>query len=109
MRLALLAHHSRDERRTEMPKKSVATATPRSPGLESRRTAWEERMRMFVIEHDALVAEAEQREALLKSVAPIAKRAGLDLKAVTARRAAAFEKVVADLKPFLTAPKKTMK
>jgi hypothetical protein len=55
------------------------------------------------------VAEAEQRVALLKSVAPIAKRAGLDLKAVTARRAAAFEKVVADLKPFLTAPKKTMK
>ena len=64
---------------------------------------------MFALEHDALVGEAEQRQALLESLSPIAQRAGLDLKAATALRAAAFEKVVASLKPFIDEPKKARK
>ncbi len=87
-----------------MPKKPTPRPTPPSPGLESRQAGWKQSIRMFALEHDALVAEAEQRQALLKSLSSSAKKAGLDLKAVTARRAAAFEKVVASLKPFLAEP-----
>ena len=89
-----------------MPMKSARARKPRPPGLESREAAWKQRAQMLAIEHAALVGEAEQRQALLESLAPIAQRAGLDLKAATARRAAAFDKVVASLKPFLAEPKK---
>ena len=61
-------------------------------------------MSMSAIEHDVLVSEAEQNQALLKGLAPIARKAGLDLEAATARRAAAFKKLIADLKPFLAEP-----
>ena len=91
-----------------MAKKS-APPTPQPPGLESREAAWEQRTQMFAIEHDVLVGEAEQRQALLEGLSPIAQKAGLDLKAATARRAAAFEKIVASLKPFLAEPRKASK
>ena len=87
-----------------MPKKSATPPTSQSPGLESRQAAWKRSTHMFAIEHDVLLAEAEQRQALLESLSPIAQQAGLDLKAATARRAAAFERVVADLKQFLAGP-----
>ena len=89
-----------------MPRKSNSSskAKPKAPGLESREAVWEESQRMSTIKYRALVSEAEQTQALLKELAPIAKKAGFDLKAITARRAAAFKKLVADLKPFLTEP-----
>ena len=89
-----------------MAKKSAPRPKPRAPGLESREAAWKQRTQMFAIEQAALVGEAEQRQELLEGLLPIAQRAGLDLKAATERRAAAYEKVVASLKPFLTQPKK---
>ena len=92
-----------------MPKKSTKTATPKPPGLDSRHTEWKQRISMFAIEHDALVAEAEQRQALLQSLSSSAKQVGLDLKAATALRKAAFEKVVAGLKPFLAGPEEVKK
>ncbi len=92
-----------------MPKKSTPVPTPQSPSLESRQAAWEQRIQMFAIEHDVLVAEAEQRQALFESLSPIAQQAGLDLKAATARRAAAYKKLVASLKPFLAEPRKAKK
>ena len=87
-----------------MPKKSTASPTPESPALDSRQAAWKQSTTMFAIEHDVLVAEAEQRQALLESLSLVAQKAGLDLKAITSRRAAAFEKVKAGLKPFLAEP-----
>jgi hypothetical protein len=77
-----------------MPKKPTPTAAPKQPGLDTREADWKERISTFAIEHEALVAETEQRQALLKSLSPTAKQAGLDLEAATALRAAAFEKVV---------------
>jgi len=87
-----------------MPKKPTPTPAPQSPGLESREAAWKQSIRMFGLEHDSLVGEAEQRQALLQSLSSKAQQAGVDLKAATARRAAAFEKIVAGLKPFLAEP-----
>ena len=92
-----------------MARKSAPVRKPRPPGLESREAAWKERAQMFALEHAALVGEADQRQALLESLSPITQRAGFDLKAATARRAAAFEKIVASLKPFLAEPKKGRK
>jgi hypothetical protein len=92
-----------------MAKKSAPAPKPRQPGLESRQTAWEQRVQMSAVEHAVLVAETEQRQALLESLSPIAQRAGLDLKAATSLRAAAFEKIVDSLKPFLPEPKKARK
>ena len=91
-----------------MAKKSAAPKA-KSPGLESRQAAWEERLQMFSIEHEVLVGEAEQRHALLEGLSRIAEQRGLDLKAVTASRAAAFDKILASLKPFLTEPRKAKK
>ena len=92
-----------------MPKKPTPPTAPPSPGLESRQAAWKQSIRMFALEHDSVVAEAEQRQALLQSLSASAQQAGLDLKATTARRAAAFEKIVASLKPFLAEPKEAKK
>ena len=92
-----------------MPRKPTPPAAPRSPGLESRDSAWKQSIRMFALEHDSLVGEAEQRQALLQSLSASAQQAGLDLKAITARRASAFEKIVASLKPFLAEPKEGKK
>jgi hypothetical protein len=64
---------------------------------------------MLPLEHEALVAEAEQRQALLESLSASAQKAGFDVKGITARRAAAFEKIVASLKPFLAKPKEVKK
>jgi putative ubiquitin-RnfH superfamily antitoxin RatB of RatAB toxin-antitoxin module len=92
-----------------MPKKSTPKATPKSPGLDTREADWKQRISTFAIEHDASVAEAEQRQALLQGLSATAKQVGVDLKAATASRKAAFEKVVASLKPFLAAPKEGKK
>ena len=88
-----------------MAKKSVPVPKAQPPGLESRQAAWEQRIETFAIEHDVLVGEAEQRHALLDSLSPGA----LDIKAATARRAAAYKKVLDGLKPFLAEPKKGKK
>ena len=84
-----------------MPKKSTKNPKPKPPGLESRQAAWKQSIQMLALEHEVLLAEAEERQVLLQSLSPVAQKAGLDLKAATARRAAAFEKIKAGLKPFL--------
>jgi hypothetical protein len=59
---------------------------------------------MFALEHEALVAEAELRQAFLQSMVPAAGQFGIDLKTATAQRAAAFEKVAVSLDPFPAGP-----
>lgn len=88
-----------------MAKKSVPVPRVQPPGLESREAAWKQRIGTFAIEHEVLVAEAEQRQALLESLSP----GTLDIKAATARRAAAYKRVLDSLKPFLAEPKKATK
>jgi uncharacterized membrane protein len=92
-----------------MAKKPRKTPQPQPPDLGSRDAAWNKATKMFAIEHAALVNEAALRQALLEGVAGAAANAGLDLKAATAQRAAAFAKVADGLQPFLTGPGKGKK
>jgi hypothetical protein len=78
-----------------MPRKTKTSE--KAPDLKSREAAWNESLRMLAIEHKAFVAEAELQSELLSNIKISAAQIGIDLQAITDRRASAYKKLVADL------------